>query len=120
MERIGGYIKLIRHKLAKKEYLGLPRQNVNRRVSLVKLDSENAAVVIWSKSSNTIITIITVDQYIERFGGQIKEKKINVSSETIREYCKYFNLDSKIVKDALEFFPDEMVKDLQDFSRYIN
>lgn len=51
---------------------------------------------------------------------EIKEKKINVSSETIREYCKYFNLDSKIVKDALEFFPDEMVKDLQDFSRYIN
>jgi len=45
----------------------------------------------------------------------IKEKKLTVSNELIREYCKYFKIDSKSVRDALEFFEKEMVTELKQF-----
>jgi len=50
---------------------------------------------------------------------QIKEKKINVSNELIKEYCKYMEIDPKSVKDALVFFLDDMVKELKDFEKIL-
>jgi non-homologous end joining protein Ku len=73
-ERVGAGFKLIRHKLARRDYLGLPRQSLNKRVSLVKLDNELATVVIWSKNANKIITVLTPDQYIKRFGDTVPER----------------------------------------------
>ena len=50
---------------------------------------------------------------------EFKEKKLNVSNEMIKEYCKRFNIDRKSVIDALEFYPNEMKKELQEVSKYI-
>ena len=44
---------------------------------------------------------------------EIKEKKLTVSNELIKEYCKYVKCDPKSVKDALDFFPDDMIKELK-------
>jgi hypothetical protein len=46
---------------------------------------------------------------------EIKEKKLTVSNELIKEYCKYFKLDPKTVKDALEYYPNDMIKELKEF-----
>lgn len=51
---------------------------------------------------------------------EVKEKKINVSEKTINAYCKYFKVDKKSIYDALEFYPDKMVKELKDFEKIIN
>lgn len=45
----------------------------------------------------------------------IKEKQISVSNEVIKEYCRYFKVDSKSVRDAIEFYPGDMIKELKDF-----
>lgn len=50
---------------------------------------------------------------------EIKEKKINVSAELIKEYCKVFKIDPKSVKDALQFYPDKMIKELKDFENIL-
>jgi hypothetical protein len=45
----------------------------------------------------------------------VKEKQIPISKEVIKEYCRYYKVDSKSVYDALEFYPGDMVKELKDF-----
>ena len=51
---------------------------------------------------------------------QEKEKKINVSDKIIHEYAKRMGMDLKSVYDALEFYPDLMVKELKQFEKVIN
>jgi hypothetical protein len=51
---------------------------------------------------------------------QEKEKKINVSDKLIHEYAKRMTIDLKSVYDALEFYPDLMVKELKHFEKVIN
>lgn len=46
---------------------------------------------------------------------EVKEKKQTVSAEIIREYCKYAKVDPKSVRDALEFFPHDMIEELKQF-----
>lgn len=46
---------------------------------------------------------------------EVKENKINVSNELIKEYCKYMNVEPKAVRDALQFYPNEMIKELKEF-----
>jgi len=46
---------------------------------------------------------------------EIKEKKIPISKDVIKEYCRYYKVDSKSVYDALEFYPGDMLKELKDF-----
>lgn len=46
---------------------------------------------------------------------EAKEKKLTVSNELIKEYCKYFKVDPKSVRDALEFYPHDMIKELKEF-----
>lgn len=46
---------------------------------------------------------------------EIKEKKLTVSNELIKEYCKYFKVDTKSVRDALEYYPTDMIRELKDF-----
>jgi len=81
-ERVGVGIKKIRQKLAKREFIGLPRQTNNKRASLVILE-HNAAVVIWSKSAHKIITVLTVDQYVKTFGHIVPE----VVMKKLLKYC---------------------------------
>ena len=91
-ERVGSGFKLIRHKLAKREYVGLPRQTLNKRVSLVKLTEKQATIVIWSKHANKIITVLTPDQYMKRFGNTVPEK---VRSELLK-YCSKEGAEKEI------------------------
>jgi len=50
---------------------------------------------------------------------EIKEKKLNVSNDLIKEYCKAFKIDHKSVRDALEFYPDEMIKELKEYENIL-
>jgi len=50
---------------------------------------------------------------------EIKEKKISVSNDLIKEYCKWNKTDRKTVNDALEFYPDMMTKELNDFAKIL-
>lgn len=91
-ERVGSGFKLIRHKLARKDYIGLPRQSLNKRVSLVKLTEEQATIVIWSKNANKIITVLTPDQYIKRFGDSVSQKVLN----ELLKYCSKEGAEKEI------------------------
>jgi len=51
---------------------------------------------------------------------EVKEKKLTVSNELIKEYCKRFKVDPKSVRDALEFYPNDMIKELKEFEKIIN
>jgi len=46
---------------------------------------------------------------------EVKEKKQPISNEVIKEYCRYFQLDSKSVRDAIEFYPNDMIRELKEF-----
>ena len=50
---------------------------------------------------------------------EVKEKKLNISNETIKEYCKRFKVDPKSVRDALEFYETDMVKELKQFENIL-
>ena len=50
---------------------------------------------------------------------EVKEKKLNISNETIKEYCKYFQVDSKSVKDALQFYENDMINELKQFENML-
>jgi hypothetical protein len=51
---------------------------------------------------------------------EIKEKKLAVSNDTIREYCNFFKVDRKTIMDALEFFNVDMTHELNEFSKMIS
>ena len=44
-----------------------------------------------------------------------KEKKLNISNDTIIEYCKFYSLDPKQIKDAIKFYPEKMCLELKAF-----
>jgi hypothetical protein len=50
---------------------------------------------------------------------ETKEKKINIKESLIKEYAIKNNFDIRSVKDALEFFPGEMKKELKIFQKII-
>ena len=50
---------------------------------------------------------------------EAKEKKLSVSNDLIKEYCKMYRIDPKSVRDALEFYPSDMIEELHNFQRYI-
>lgn len=47
-----------------------------------------------------------------------KNKKI--SNQLIKDYCIHYNIDTKDVIDALEFFEDDMEKELKRFEKLIS
>lgn len=46
-----------------------------------------------------------------------EEKKIKISSETISEYCQFYQKDPKQIKDAIKFYPEEMKKEMDAFQK---
>jgi hypothetical protein len=50
---------------------------------------------------------------------EVKEKKLTISSDTVKEYCKLYSIDPKTVKDALELFNSRMVEELKQFEQMI-
>ena len=50
---------------------------------------------------------------------EVKEKKQSVSNELIKEYCRYTQADPKSVRDALEFYPNDMINELKQFENLL-
>lgn len=48
-----------------------------------------------------------------------EEKKTKISSETISEFCRFYQKDPKQIKDAIKFYPEEMQKEMNDFQKMI-
>lgn len=46
-----------------------------------------------------------------------KEKKINISSELISQYCRFYGKDPKSIRDALRFYPEQMIKEIKEFDK---
>ncbi|MDD5648849.1 MAG: hypothetical protein PHF86_00285 [Candidatus Nanoarchaeia archaeon] len=46
-----------------------------------------------------------------------KEKKINISSELISQYCRFYGKDPKLIRDALRFYPEQMIKEIKEFDK---
>lgn len=49
-----------------------------------------------------------------------KETKTSVSEEIINEYSKRFEIDRKSILDALEFYPDEIKEELNQYKKFLN
>jgi hypothetical protein len=50
---------------------------------------------------------------------EIKEKKTNLSKDLIDQYCKVYNIDKKTIRDALEFYPNEITQEIKQFEKMI-
>ena len=50
---------------------------------------------------------------------EVKEKKLTISNEVIKEYCKYHKVDSKTIKAALEFYEYDMIQELKQFENIL-
>ena len=50
---------------------------------------------------------------------ETKERKTNVSETTIKEFAKFNRIDVKSVQDALEFYPDPMLKEIKHWEKLI-
>jgi len=50
---------------------------------------------------------------------EAKDKKLTVDGGTISEYCRRFGVDPKSVEDALEFFPEQMTKEIKEFENML-
>ena len=50
---------------------------------------------------------------------EVKEKKSTISKELFNEYCRINEFDRKSVEDAMEFFPEESVKEIKQFEKMI-
>jgi hypothetical protein len=51
---------------------------------------------------------------------EFKEKKTSINESLITEYSRYFKIDRKSIVDALEFYPEQITKQLKDFEKIIN
>lgn len=49
-----------------------------------------------------------------------KEKKINITEKSIKEFAKAYNLEIKSVKDSLIFFTDQTIKEIKKFEKITN
>ena len=73
----------------------------------------------WQRFLRTKYTKTPFWMYIQgvKKAQEAKEKKINISNETVQEYCKFYSVDPKQIKDAIKFYPDEMSKELKEFEK---
>ena len=51
---------------------------------------------------------------------ETKEKKLTISDKIINDYAARMNIDKKSVYEALEFYPDKILKELRDYEKMIN
>jgi len=48
---------------------------------------------------------------------EIKTKKINISKETVKQYCIFNKIDPKIAEDAILHFPNQFANELKQFEK---
>ena len=49
-----------------------------------------------------------------------KEKKTDLKDSSIKDYARVNSLDLKLVREALKFYPDQMVKEIKEFEKMIS
>jgi hypothetical protein len=83
--------------------------------------NQEAAVDLWQRylRLNQHYTKTPFWMYTEgvKKAQEKKEKKINISNETVQEYCKFYQQDPKQIRDAIKFYPAEMAKELKEFEK---
>lgn len=83
--------------------------------------NQEAAVDVWQRYLRQVqkFTKTPFWMYVQgvKKAEEAKEKKINISNETVQEYCKFYAQDPKQIKDAIKFYPAEMVKELKEFEK---
>jgi hypothetical protein len=104
---------------------------VNRRMAIqfphlanmlqhVRINQE-AAVDWWQRflRLNQKYTKTPGWMYVEgvKKAQEKKEKKVNISNETVQEYCKFYQKDPKQIRDAIKFYPVEMSKEFKEFEK---
>ena len=47
------------------------------------------------------------------------KEKLTIKTETIKEYCKFFNVERKTIMDAIDIFGDKMLNELKTFEKNI-
>lgn len=89
-------------------------------LQLLKIN-QSAAIDFWQKFLRKQYTFIPGWMYIKgvKKTQEVKEKKLNISNESIKEYCKFMKIDPKSVKDAFEFWPDKMILEIKEIENII-
>ena len=90
--------------------------------ALQHLKINQAAVIdFWQKFMRKQYNYVPKWNYVKgvKKSQEAKEKKLTISNEVIKEYCKYFQVDKKSVIDALEFFEADMIRELKDFEKIL-
>ncbi|MCK9446488.1 hypothetical protein M0Q50_06415 [bacterium] len=79
--------------------------------------NQSAVIDYWKIFLNRYYKTIPGWMYTKgvKKSQEIKEKKSSVSKALIDEYCKYMKVDRKSVMDALEFYENDMIKELKAF-----
>jgi hypothetical protein len=52
-----------------------------------------------------------------KFHQEKEENKVKITTETISEYCIFYQKDPKQIKDAIKFYPEEMQKEMIHFQK---
>ena len=83
--------------------------------------NQSAVIDFWHNFLRKQFKFVPNWMYVKgiKKSQEIKEKKINVSNELIKEYCKTFKIDPKSIRDALQFYPDKMVAELKEFENIL-
>ena len=83
--------------------------------------NQEAAVDVWQRYLRIIEKYTKTPFWMFQTGTkkaeEKKEKKINISNETVQEYCKFYQQDPKQIRDAIKFYPAEMAKELKEFEK---
>jgi len=79
--------------------------------------NQSAVVDFWQRFLTTKHRFVPGWMYTKgvKKSQEVKEKKLTISNDIIREYCNYFQIDKKTVMDALEFYHEDMIKELKEF-----
>lgn len=84
----------------------------------IKINME-ASVDWWQRYIRKQYTFTPKWMYIQgvKKNQEKEEKRIKISSETVLEYCRFYQKDPKQVKEAIKFYPENMVKEMNDFEK---
>ena len=87
-------------------------------LNALKINQESA-VDVWQKFMSKQYNKTPYWMYTKgvKKAQEEKERKINISNAVIEEYAKRHGYEIKSVLEALDFFPDQMLKELQTFEK---
>lgn len=54
-----------------------------------------------------------------KFHQEKEEKKVKIATETISEYCRFYQKDPKQIKEAIKFYPEKMQEEMKEFEKML-